>query len=138
MKGLKFTLANLAELKPYPDREYFVWSADLPGFGMRIMPSGKRSYITQFRLADGKTVRKTIGSTRVVPLTMATDRAQQLLAMAKVHGVDLAAQEKADARARIRKRDSTIGSIARAYLKEPRSGPGGPIPRSSVTGSRLS
>ena len=65
MRGLKFTRQNLDELKPNPDREYFVWSADLPGFGMRIMPSGKRSYIVQFRIANGKTVRKTIGSTRI-------------------------------------------------------------------------
>lgn len=32
MKGLKFT-KDLDELKP-TDREYYVWSQDLPGFGM--------------------------------------------------------------------------------------------------------
>ena len=118
MKGLKFTKQNLDELKP-AEREYFVWSVDLPGFGIRILPSGKRSWCVQFRLADGKTVRRTIGSTKVVPYTMAEARAQQLLAHAKVHRIDLVAQERTDAVARIRKRDKTIGSIAAAYLSEP-------------------
>jgi integrase len=118
MRGLKFTLANLAELKP-AEKEYFVWSADLPGFGVRVLPSGKRSWLVQFRIGDGRSIRKTIGSTRVVPLTMATERAQQLLAHAKVHGVDLAAQERADALARLKRRDSRLGSIVGAYLAEP-------------------
>ena len=118
MRGLKFTAANLAELKS-AEREYFAWSQDLPGFGIRILPSGKRSWIVQFRLADGKTVRRTIGSTKVVPATMAEARAQQLLAHARVHRIDLAAQEKADALAKIRRRNTTIGGIASAYLSEP-------------------
>jgi integrase len=50
---------------------------------------------------------------------MATERAQQLLAHAKVHGIDLAAQEKADALARLKLRDSRLGAIVGAYLAEP-------------------
>ena len=118
MKGLKFTKANLDELRP-AEREYFVWSVDLPGFGIRVLPSGKKSFVVQFRLAEGKTIRKTIGTTRIVPITMATERAQQLLAHAHVHKVDLMGQERADALARIRRRDSTVGSIVSAYLAEP-------------------
>ena len=118
MKGLKFTKQNLDELKP-AEREYFAWSVDLPGFGLRVLPSGKRSWVVQFRLDDGRTIRKTIGSTKIVPASMAEQRAQQLLAHARVHRIDLAEQEKADARARILKRKTTIGSIARDYLAEP-------------------
>ena len=118
MRGLKFTKQNLDELKP-SDREYFVWSSDLPGFGCRISPSGHRSWIVQFRLADGRSLRRTIGNLKVVPISIAEPRARELLAAAKVHKVDLVAQEKADALARIRRRDTTVGSIARAYLAEP-------------------
>jgi integrase len=118
MKGLKFTKQNLDELKP-AEKEYFAWSSDLPGFGVRVLPSGKKSWLVQFRIGDGRSIRKTIGSTRVVPLSMATERAQTLLAHAKVHGIDLAAQEKVDALARLKRRDSRLGSIIGAYLAEP-------------------
>ncbi len=117
MKGLKFTLANLAELKP-AEKEYFAWSQDLPGFGIRILPSGKRSWLVQFRDGRGVSCRRTIGDTRVVPLSLAEARAQQLLANAKVYGVDLVAQEKADARARLLSRDRTVGAVVAAYLRE--------------------
>ncbi len=117
MKGLKFTKDNLAELKP-AEKEYFAWSVDLPGFGIRILPSGKRSWLVQFRDGRGVSCRRTIGDCRVVPLSMATERAQLLLATAKVHGVDLVAEEKADARARLLARDRTVGSIVAAYLSE--------------------
>ena len=117
MRGLKFTKANLDALKS-ADREYFVWSVDLPGFGVRVLPSGKRSWVVQFRDATARTIRRTIGSTKVVPVTLATERAQELLAAARVYGVDLVEQERADARARAKRRDSTLGKIIDAYLAE--------------------
>ncbi len=117
MKGLKFTRANLDELKP-AEREYFAWSADLPGFGIRILPSGKRSWLVQFRNGEGVSCRRTIGDCRVVPITLAEARAQQLLANAKVYGVDLVQQEKAEARARLLAKNRTVGSIVAAYLSE--------------------
>ena len=118
MKGLKFTKQNLDDLKP-AEREYFVWSIDLPGFGCRISPSGHRSWVVQFRLAAGRSIRRTIGNVKVVPISIAEPRAQELLAAAKVRKVDLDAEEKADTLARIRRRDTTVGSVARAYLAEP-------------------
>jgi len=40
--------------------DYFIWCSDLPGFGVRIYPSGKRGYLVQYR-ADGRTRRAKIG-----------------------------------------------------------------------------
>jgi hypothetical protein len=42
------------------EREYILWDESLPGFGLRVFPSGKRSYCIQYR-SDGRTRRMALG-----------------------------------------------------------------------------
>ena len=40
--------------------DYFIWCDEMPGFGVRIYPSGKRGYLVQYR-ADGRSRRARVG-----------------------------------------------------------------------------
>ncbi|HEY9080485.1 tyrosine-type recombinase/integrase [Magnetovibrio sp.] len=55
----KLTKKTIDAAKP-KEKDYILWDNDLPGYGLRVFPSGKKSYLVQYR-HEGRTRRFTIG-----------------------------------------------------------------------------
>jgi integrase len=96
-------------------RDTFLWDSDLSGFGLKVTPAGRKSYVCQYRLGGGRrgiVKRYTIGS-HGSPWTVeqARGEARRLLGLAAT-GTDPAAVRR-DERAA-----ATIAELCDLYLAE--------------------
>ena len=65
------------------DKDVVLWDSDLPGFGVRVKPSGVRSYVIQFRDGTGRSRRTTLGRHGELDAAEARRKAQERLEEAK-------------------------------------------------------
>ena len=92
------------------EREYFIWDEDLPGFGLRVLPSGRKQYIIQYR-AGRRSRRISLGPSSVLTCEQARSRAITIIAATK-NGDDPAARRDADRRA------ITVKELAERFERE--------------------
>lgn len=105
----KLTLRSVEAAK-VEDREYIIWDDELPGFGLRVFVSGKRSYIIQYR-AKGRSRRYTIGLHGVwTPETARREAKVQLGMVAK--GENPAEDRKINHKA------ITVKELCELYIKD--------------------
>ena len=88
-----------------------VWDEKLPGFGLRIMRSGVRAWVAQYRNRDGRKRRITIGRYGVLTAQEARDRAHRILVQV-LDGVDPLADRQA------RREAPTVNDLLDRYLAE--------------------
>ncbi|MCB2101425.1 MAG: DUF4102 domain-containing protein, partial [Rhodobacterales bacterium] len=62
-------------------KDYFLWDGDMPGFGVRVMVSGRKSYMVQYR-HGGRARRVTFGRVGVMTPDEARKEARELLTAA--------------------------------------------------------
>jgi integrase len=92
----KITKRLVDATEPRP-AEYFVWDTDIPGFGLRVLPTGRKSYVVQYRVGR-RSRRISLGPCSVLSCDQARNRAIAAVASAK-NGEDPAAQRDADRKA---------------------------------------
>jgi integrase len=113
MHSKQITKRRVDSLKP-ADAEYFAWDSTLAGFGLRVQPSGAKSYVVKYRAGSGRgapTRRVTLGKVGVLTPNQARDLARRMLG-AVAHGSDPAALKAAERRA------STLRELAEIFLSE--------------------
>lgn len=93
------------------EKDYIIFDTELPGFGIRVMPSGKRFFLIQYR-RHGRTRRVMIGQFGPVTAEIARKEATRMLGDVRGNDGDPAA-------ARDRERQSaTVTELGDRFLKE--------------------
>ena len=78
-RTMKLTKVALEKIKP-PEKGYdLYWDDEVPGFGVRVMHSGKTTYIINYRSEDRKQRRLSIGNPEILPPVTARKKARQIL-----------------------------------------------------------
>jgi len=96
------------------DKDYFIWDDELPGFGLRVFASGKRSYLIQYRSA-GRTRRYTIGLHGI--WTPETARQEARVQLGRVAGGDNPAEER-----QLDHKAVTVKELCTLYLNDLKAG----------------
>jgi integrase len=111
MAKLSKRIVDAAETR---SSDYFIWDDELPGFGLRIFQSGKRSYLVQYRAA-GRTRRYTIGLHGAWTPETARKKARILLGRI-AEGENPAEERLLDTKA------VTVKELCEQYLKDAENG----------------
>ena len=108
MKLIKKTLDSI----PRPsEKEVFYWDEELKGFGVKAYPSGKKTFIFQYRNPQGQTKRVTIGVYGKISPDMARDAVKQLAAQT-TFGEDPSQQKQNQ-----KIKGLTLNDLAKDYLE---------------------
>ena len=105
----KLTKKVVEGLKPR-NHDYRTWDDKIPGFGVRVKPSGARSYFVSYRTRNYKVRRYTIGRSDEITTINARKKAIQILSQVSLgHDPMAVALEPVEV--------NTFGDLAAEYVQ---------------------
>ncbi len=114
----KLTKRAVDAAKPTAGR-FIVWDTALPGFGLRVEPSGAKVFVARYRAGGGRTGTRrqaTIGRYGTLTADEARGKAKTLLGKAAGGGDPVGAAKAA------RQAGATVGELCDWYMAEARAG----------------
>lgn len=87
-----------------------LWDTEVPGFGLRVFPSGKKAFVLSYR-TQGRKRLMTIGTYGVLTLDQARTNARALLAKVETESADPLADRQRDAQG------ETLRDLCAAYME---------------------
>jgi len=106
----RITKATVGKLAcPPGQKEAFYWDGEISGLGLRVYPSGRKTWVLQYRDAGGRTRRHPIGQASAIDPAAARKLAGDLLT--RVAGGANPSVERRQTR-----KAATVGDIFEAYL----------------------
>ena len=110
MSRINFTVRKIDALRPPANGQVEYWDKTLPGFGVRLSPGGRRSFVVMYR-SGGRKRRFTIGACPPMSLAEARTRAKAIMVDAQKGG-DPAAEKSAARKA------ETLAQLAERYVED--------------------
>lgn len=106
--GLTKAVIDRAKYEGVGNNRQVIWDSNPTGLGLRIYPSGKKSFILSYRVAKNKKLL-TLGDYGVLTLHQARDMARKRLALV-IDGIDPLAEKRRHTQG------ETVGALAAAYI----------------------
>ena len=118
MPTLKLTQPAIEKLKAPSTGRIEYWDNQLPGFGLRISETGRKTWVVMYRI-QGKLVRETLGTAAVIPsVADARSRARESLlkVQAGINPVEEKRRSEQVARLAAERAPKSFGACVDLYL----------------------
>ena len=108
----RITKRTVDATKP-TNKTSYLWDSDLSGFGLKILPTGRKTYIVQYRIGGrgGRTRRFTLGVHGSITTDQARKEAKKTLGQIS-NGVDpMSSRDEAQ-------NEKTVAEVMEVFLRE--------------------